>query len=259
MATVLITGASGTLGRSLLDRPSASRYGLRALSRRETVDDGSPIEWYEGNVMTGDGVDAALAGIDTVIHAASSPRRDTARTDVEGTAKFLTAAKRAGVKHFIYISIVGVDRVPYPYYEHKLAAEREVRDSGLAWSICRGTQFHDLMDTRCRGMVHGPFAVVPRGFKGQPIDVDEFADVVWRLADAGPRMDIVQAAGPEVLEWRAMLEAWLAARHLKRLVVERPIAGAYGDAWRRGDATAPAHAVGRITWRQWLERKYPVV
>jgi hypothetical protein len=65
---------------------------------------------------------------------------------VDGTARLLDQARAAGVHHFIYISIVGIDQIGYSYYQHKLAAERLIEASGLSWSILRATQFHYLVD-----------------------------------------------------------------------------------------------------------------
>ena len=258
MTTVLITGASGTLGRSLLSQPAAEVHSIRALSRAETVDDRSPIEWRRGDLATGVGLDSAMAGVDTVIHAASSPRQDTERIDVEGTERLVGAARRAGVRHFVFVSIVGIDRVPYAYYRHKLAAEQAVRSSGegLPWTIVRGTQFHTFMDRRFAGMTRYPIAWVPRRFVGQPIDVAEFADFLWARADGQPLNGIVEAAGPEVLTWREMLDTWMDERGVHKRLLEVPIFGRRGAAWRRGDATAPARAVGRLTWRAWVRARY---
>ena len=55
----------------------------------------------------------------------------------------------ARVRHFVYVSIVGVDRIPVAYYRHKLEAERRVVAGGMPWTIVRATQFHDLIDVWC--------------------------------------------------------------------------------------------------------------
>jgi nucleoside-diphosphate-sugar epimerase len=61
--------------------------------------------------------DEAMTDIHTIIHAASSPFKDVWEGDVEGTSRLLQAAEKAGVQHFVYISIVGIDKIPYRYYQ----------------------------------------------------------------------------------------------------------------------------------------------
>ena len=198
-----------------------------------------------------------MDGVDTIIHAASSPRADTSRTDVEGTRRLLAAAHGAGVRHVIYVSIVGIDRVPYPYYRHKLAAEDVVRGGGVPWTVLRGTQFHDLMDFWMRRFTRFPIGFVPKSWLGQPIHVDEFADGLWACVAAGPSGRAPDVAGPEVLTWGDMLRAWLAARRVRKLVLNLPLFGRVAAAFKRGYATAPERAVGRVTWGEWLRTKYP--
>lgn len=256
MTTVLVTGASGVLGSSLLSRPAAAGYDLRATSRRPLRGSAAGIAWRRADLGSGEGLDAAVAGVDVVIHAASAPREDTWRTDVEGTARLLAAAGSAGVRHLVYVSIVGIDRVPLAYYRHKLTTEEVVSRGAVPWTILRGTQFHDLMDGLMRRMTRLPVALVPAGFKAQPIHVDEFADVLWRCAAAAPAGRAPDAAGPEVLSYPEMLRMWMAARGMRKPVLRFPLPGAFGRAMRRGDATAPRHAVGRLTWAEWVRARY---
>src|SRR3712207_7965014 len=70
----------------------------------------------------------------------------TRHVDVEGTERLLGVAGRAGVSHFHFISVVGVDRNPYfPYYRLKLETERIVERSEVPWTILRATQFHGFI------------------------------------------------------------------------------------------------------------------
>src|SRR4051812_20851639 len=130
MRTVVVTGASGVLGQSLLSRTAAAGWRVRAVSRAEGRSS-EAVEWVRADLATGAGVDAAVAGADVLIHAASSPRRDTAVTDVEGTRRLLAAARAAGVAHVVYVSIVGVDRIPLAYYRAKRDAELAVEAAGV--------------------------------------------------------------------------------------------------------------------------------
>jgi uncharacterized protein YbjT (DUF2867 family) len=260
-STVLITGASGMLGRSLLARPAATGYRVRAMSHRagaaRPAAGRSPgTEWVVADLATGDGVEAAVAGIDTIIHAASDPRGDARRTDVEGTERLLAAAEAGGVRHVVYVSIVGIDRVPYPYYRRKLETEDRIRSATVPWTILRGTQFHGFMDRLFRRFARYPVAFVPKSWLGQPVHVDEFADALWDCVVAGPGRRAPDVAGPEVLRYGDMMRAWLAAQRMRKPVLNLPIWGSMAAAFRSGGVTAPGRAVGRTTWRQWLAMRY---
>jgi uncharacterized protein YbjT (DUF2867 family) len=251
---VLITGASGLLGRSLLARPAALAYRVRATSRRaSTRTDG---EWVVADLATGAGLEAAVAGVDTIIHAASDPRGDARRTDVEGTELLLAAARDAGVRHIVYVSIVGIDCVPYPYYRVKLAAEDSIRSGSVPWTIVRGTQFHDFMDLLFRRMTRFPIGLVPKSWLGQPVHVDEFADSLWDCVAAGPSRRAPDVAGPEVLRYGDMVRVWLRAQGRRQLVLNLPLLGRTAAAFRGGGATEPRRAVGRLTWGEWLRPRY---
>lgn len=256
MRSVLVTGATGTLGRSLLARPAAGGYRVRAASRHAPAGAAGSVAWTSMDLVTGRGIDEAVAGVDVIIHAASAPKGDTAATDVAGTERLAAAAARAGVEHLLYVSIVGIERTPVAYYRHKLGAERIVQRGAVPWSILRGTQFHDLMDVWCGALGRLPISLVPRGWLAQPFDVADFADALWRGVADGPRGRAPDVAGPEVLTWHAMLDAWQRARGRPRRIFDVPIPGRLSAGYRRGDATAPAGGVHGLTWRGWLARKY---
>ena len=139
MDTVLVTGGTGHLGRDLLTRLKSS-YRVRVLARSTGSE--PDVEWIRGDLATGEGLADALAGSQTVIHAATlSPaaRRgyflpkdlwsSPAAVDRDGTARLLEQPAAAGVDHIIYVSIVGVDKPRIPYLRRKLEAEDLVRSS----------------------------------------------------------------------------------------------------------------------------------
>ena len=258
MTTVLVTGAAGTLGQAFLRSRASASYLVRGMSRRPRPgSDAAPTGvWARADLGSGDGLDAAVAGADVIVHAATDARGDTSRTDVDGTARLIAAARRAGVGHVVYISIVGIERIPIAYYRHKLAAEDIVRNSAVPWTIVRGTQFHDFMDELCRRMTRFRIALVPAGFRGQPIDVNEFADAVWRCIGDGPGERAPDVAGPEVLTYAEMVRSWMSAQGARKPMLRIPLPGRAAAALRRGDGTAPDCAVGRITWTAWLRDRY---
>ncbi|MDP2676024.1 MAG: NAD(P)H-binding protein [Dehalococcoidia bacterium] len=256
MSRVLITGGTGVLGRELVPRLAAAGHGVRVMSRRAAPAEGAPAEWAQAQIGTGEGLAEAVAGVAVIVHAASSPFRRTREVDVEGTRRLLEAAKAAGVSHFVYISIVGIDRIPLPYYKHKLAAEKLIEESGVPYSVLRAPQFFTLMDEILGNLLRFPVGVYPAGFKFQPIDPGEVAERIVQQAEAGPGGRLPEIAGPEVRSAVELARVWLKARGKRRLLVPLPLFGKVAGAYRAGYNCAPESKYGRITWAEWLSRRY---
>ncbi|NUS63779.1 MAG: NAD(P)H-binding protein, partial [Saccharothrix sp.] len=124
MTSILVTGGTGTLGRLVVPRLAEAGHRVRVLSRRG----GGPVDGVEhvtGDLLTGAGVEAAVAGVETVVHLAGGPKGDA-----EATGRLVGAASAAGgVRHLVHISVIGVDRVPLAWFRAKLGADRAVAGS----------------------------------------------------------------------------------------------------------------------------------
>jgi uncharacterized protein YbjT (DUF2867 family) len=258
MTRVLVTGGTGVLGRELVPRLLSAGYTVRVMSRRERQPGEWPeVEWAQANLETGRGLAEAVAGAQIVLHAASNAAYHTHETDVEGTRRLLEKAKAAGGGHCLYVSIVGIERVPLPYYSHKLAAEAVVAEGGVPWTILRATQFHTLIDGRLQAATRGPWplALLPTDLKFQPIDAGETADRLCECVAAGPAGRLPDIGGPEVLAFGAMAKVWLAARGMRRPILPLPMPGGFANAVRHGYLTCPEQKYGKITWAEWVKRK----
>ncbi len=260
MTRVLVTGAAGMLGRRLMSQVQAAGYVTRGSGRRARPE-GLPadVEWAQADLGTGssvprDGVAEALAGVDAIIHAASNARQNPQAVDVEGTRRMLEAAKQAGVSQVVYISIVGIDRIPTDYYRAKLAAEEEVMQGGVPWTILRATQFHDLLDTYIGNYTRRPVAVMPVSYLYQTVDTGEAAAALVDCVRQGPRGRVPDMGGPEVLTLGQLARTWLHARGLHRRIVPKLETSARSVAFRRGYNTCPQYRQGKITWGQWLSQ-----
>jgi len=256
MPRVLITGGTGVLGRELAPRLAQAGYTVRVMSRRAAPAEGVQTEWAQAQIGTGEGLAEAVAGVDAIVHCASSPFRRTREVDVEGTRRLLESAKAAGVSHFVYISIVGIDRIPLSYYKAKLAAERLIEESGVPYSILRAPQFHTLVDQILRNLLRLPIGFYPAGFKFQPIDPGEVAERIVQQVGAGPGGRLPDIAGPEVRSAGELARVWLKARGKRRLLLPLPLFGKVAAGFRAGYNCAPDSKYGRITWAEWLSRRY---
>ncbi len=256
MNRVLVTGGSGELGSSLVPRLRKAGYTVRIMSRRPAPPDlADGVEWATADLATGVGLTEAVAGVTEIIHAASQPFKQTMAIDVEGTARLTQAAKEAGVEHFFYVSIVGVDRIPISYYKHKVAAEKIVEASGLNWSILRAVQFHSFVDTLTASLARLPIMFVPTDFYFQPMETGEVADHIVDGLQRGLRGRWADLAGPQRMRWGELAHHWLAARGEVRRIVRLPIPGRFAAALRAGYNTVPDRPSGTITWEAWLSRK----
>jgi uncharacterized protein YbjT (DUF2867 family) len=255
MARVLVTGGTGTLGQRLVPRLVAEGHDVRVLSRSSAPSLPEGVVASRGDISTGDGLAEAVSGVDAVINAASSPFRRTWNTDVFGAGRLVDACRAEGRAHLIQISIVGVDRNPFPYYRAKLAAEAVIALSGLPWSVVRATQFHDFVAQVLAGSWR--LGVVPafRDIRFQPVDAGEVADHVVNAVGTGPAGRLPDIGGPLVQTHEQLARIWVSAVAPGRRVVTLPAAGPWLTGFREGTHLNPDRAVGRITFEQFLARQ----
>lgn len=258
MKRILITGGNGRLGRVLVSQLSSHKeYTTRVMSRSvRPVELPSDIEWAQADLETGQGLDQATDGVQTILHAASSPRKHTRQIDVEGTRRLVEQAERAGVSHIIYVSIVGIDQIHYAYYESKLAAEQIIENGKVPWSILRATQFHYLLDLRLRNLSRQPVFFYQTDLPFQPISMQDVAAELIRCISSGPSGRLPDMGGPEVLDGYTILNTWLDVRGLKPKIIHVRLPGKTAEGFRRGLHTTPQNKRGKLTWREWLEQKY---
>lgn len=241
----LVTGGTGSLGGLVAGGLRDAGHDVRVLSRS-----GRPGT-VRGDLLTGEGLDEAVVGIDTVSHCASNPR-DPRRTDAEGTERLLRAAERSGVSHFVYVSIVGVDRNPFPYYRAKLEVESMVERSPVPWTLLRATQFHEFVLMQIRLLDRLPVLLVPRGFLLQPIDVGEVAGRLTELALTEPAGRVPDIGGPEVGTFAGFARAYREALGRRKRLLEVPVPGKTARAFRDGAQVTPEHRYGEVTWEEFL-------
>lgn len=255
MSTVLVTGGTGDLGSKLVERFVAAGDTVRLLSRRPRPAEAT-TDWAQGDMETGDGLLEAVKGTDLVVHAATGGGT-RAKADVPGTRNLLAACKEAGTPHFFYISIVGTERIPLGYYKAKLECERVIEASGVPWSNLRATQFHALMDGFLRMFSRVPFVLpAPKAFKFQPIDTGEVADRMVEDAAKGPSGRLPDIGGPEVLTFGDMAKEWQRASGKRRPIINVPLFGGVARGYKAGYNCTPEHAEGKVTWAEWLGRRY---
>jgi uncharacterized protein YbjT (DUF2867 family) len=234
-APILVTGGTGTLGRQVAPRLRDAGCDVRVLSRPSdkgaegSNTGGDGIEFFTGDLATGEGIDAAVKGTEVIVHCAGTPKGDEVKA-----AHVVRAASRAGVRHLVFISVVGADRIAvvsgvdramFGYFASKLAAEQVIADSGLPWTTLRATQFHDLTLLTIRQLTKLPVVPVPAGWRVQPVNSGEVADRLVELALGAPAGLVPDLGGPRIYELTDLVRSYLRARGSHRPILPVPLPG----------------------------------
>jgi len=250
-APLLVTGGTGNIGSRVVPLLLAGGRDIRILSRHARAD-APGIQHVVGDTVSGDGLAAALRGVDVVLHLAGGAKGD----DV-AARNLAAAAREAGVRHLVLISVIGADRMPIGYFRAKAAAERAIAESGVPWTVLRAAQLHDFVLPVARGMARMPLLPIPGGLRFEPVDGDEVAARLAELALGAPAGRVADLAGPEVLDVPQLVTAFRdasgAPQRRGRLPIRLP--GGIGRAYRAGDnLAAPTAQRGARTWQDFLDQ-----
>lgn len=248
---VLVTGGAGALGSQVVEELRRRGHEPRPASRRVGVD-----------LATGEGLPAAVASAEAIVHCATRPLRPRV-VDVGGTRRLAAeAAKAVVMPHLVYISIVGCDANPYPYYRAKAEAEEVLALSGVPATVVRATQFHSLAAAVAGALTLGPVALTLGDMAVQPVDATWVAS---RLVDVatGPRPEgfarATDLAGPELLTMAEVASALRrhASKGAPHVVRLPPVGGTLRAFSARSNIPGPEAQTGGLTFAQWLEGHRP--
>ncbi|MGE2721529.1 SDR family oxidoreductase [Mycolicibacterium celeriflavum] len=250
--TVLVTGATGTLGRRVVPEAIDAGHDVRALSRRSHVGY-TGVHWAQADLLTGTGLEAAVDGAEVVVHCATQPTGDK---DVTAMRNLVASAGRAGVAHIVHVSIVGIDRIPLPYYRTKLRAEQVLEASGLGHTVLRATQFHDLIRTIFELQRYSPVLSAFRDVRFQPIDTADAAARLVELLDTEPDGRVPDIGGPVVHTHKELARMYLDAAASRRRVLAVPVPGRIGRELRAGANLVPQNPVGTVGFAEYLASRH---
>lgn len=257
MARVLVVGGTGLAGRAIAGEAVERGHDVVVASRRVPDDDGPAYVpgavYATADLVTGDGLEEAVDGVDVLIDASNGTGREASHTFMAGSQNLLHTAARFGVGHAVLLSIVNVDRSGYGYYRAKAAQERAYHDSPIESRIVRTTQFHDFLASMFASGAR--MGVIP-AFTKVRFQTIAVADVARILLDAaegsGPSNATRTVGGPRIQTSRALAEAWKAATGSRAVIAGVRQAGALGASWRAGENLAPDQAIDGLDFEGWL-------
>ena len=209
---IAVAGATGRVGRHVVDILEAEGHDVVAMSRSRGVD-----------IITGDGLAEALAGVEAIVDAATgpSPEEDAATEFFTTAARNLhEAGQRAGVQRIVVVSIIGSDRFTAGYGVAKVAHEQAALAGPLAARVLRAAQFHEFVAQLLEWGARGDVIQVPR-MRTQLVSARTVAQT---LADLATASNGAQSSEAPILE--------IAGPREERLVEAATLLAA-----RRGDAT----------------------
>lgn len=242
---ILVIGGTGRIGSKVVARLRAQGHEALAAAPATGVD-----------ILSGEGLDAAMAGTAVVVDLANSPSfEDAAAMEFFRAAgrNIAAAESKAGVGHHVALGVVGTERLTASgYFRAKLAQEHSIRDSGIPYTIVRSTQFFEFLPGIIQSGSEGSAVRLPPALV-QPIASEDVAEAVAHFAVQPPAGGIVEIAGPE----RAPL-ADLARRFMSRTGDSRDVIAdtqaAYFGAMLQNETLVPAGPArqGVLDFEHWL-------
>lgn len=242
---ISVVGASGMIGSQVVENLTAAGHDVVGASLRTGA-----------NVLTGDGLDDAVAGAAVLVDVTNSPQlEDDPAIDffTRSSANLVKAATAAGVGHYVALSIVGADGITDSgYMRAKVIQERTIAESGVPFTIVRATQFHEFADAIVGSLAvgdefHAPVARI------QPIASAEVAAAVADAAQGAPADGVVEVGGPEKMTFADLTRTVLAHKNDRSVVIDDADATYFGARVGENSLVTSAGArLGTQRFGDWL-------
>lgn len=244
---IVVIGGTGLIGANVVQRLRANGHEIVAASPRTGVD-----------TLTGAGLDEAMAGAQVVVDVSNSPSfEDQAVMAFFQTSgrNLLAAAARAGVEHYVALSVVGAGRLPESgYMRAKVVQENLIRASKIPYTILCATQFFEFVAGIVNSGVQGGMIRLSPALV-QPIAADDVAAVLADLAVATPINGMTEVGGPDRFPLDELGRKFLAARGDHREVVADVHARYFGSELDDRSLVAGVGArTGPTRFHNWLTR-----
>jgi uncharacterized protein YbjT (DUF2867 family) len=240
-----VIGGTGRIGSQVVQKLTAAGHQAVPAALSTGLD-----------LITGQGLDQALEGAEVVVNVANSPTFDEASLDFFRTSmnNLLAAGERAGVRHQVILSIVGVDQVPQlVYYRAKTLQEDLLRQGPTPYSIVRATQFFEFMNTLVTETSDETTVRLP-ATRLQPIPAADVADAVAGVSTGTPLRAIWNVAGPDIFALDELGRLTLAAQHDNRTVITDEKAGTFAGVTGDVLTAGPDAHLATTHYQDWIQK-----
>ncbi len=233
---ILITGATGFVGRALVRQLSSIGYPLRALIRPSAksprLPKGVPVEVAVVSLADTRGLRAAMRDVETIFHLASAEnqgaRGSLLQTDIEGTQNLVDAASDAGVDRIVYLSHLGSARASgYPAFKAKGIAEESIRAGKSPYTIIRTSLVYgpeDHFTNNISRLVRNSVGIFPIPTGGrvvvQPVWVEDLVTcMIWALQNESTVNQVYEIGGNEFFTLQQVIEIVMEVTRRRRFLV----------------------------------------
>jgi len=245
---IVVAGGTGLVGSQVVDRLRSAGHEAVVASRSLGVD-----------LLTGDGLLAALDGADAVVDATNTPAQDAEQTTAFFGAvatNLLAAEEAAGVRHHVLLSIMNMDLTGprNPHYAGKRRQEAIVQAGSVPWSIVRAAQFFEFGELVAGWTRQGDTVSIPP-VRLQPVASSDVAATLAGIATDGPQ-GVVTLAGPQPVDFVELVRRSFEAEGEQITIVPTFEDMPFGPDVPEGAFLAPAGAsIGSTTLDQWLDER----
>lgn len=248
MSRIAVAGATGRVGRHVVEVLNERGHQAVPISRSTGVD-----------VITGDGLDEALTGVDSVIDVATTPSPEQqAATEFFTTAtrNLQEAGKRAGVRQIVVVSIIGTDKFTEGYSVAKVVHEQAMLAGPIPVTILRAAQFHEFVEQLVQWGRQGEVSYIQQ-MRTQPVAGRTVAEALVDLAEVPATGATVEIAGPQQESLVELAERYVAA-HGDPVKIEAVSDPANPDRHVFEDGgllPGPGATIAGPTFDDWLRRR----
>ncbi|PZF71932.1 SDR family oxidoreductase [Taibaiella soli] len=249
---IVVIGGTGMIGSKLIHKLTQETA--------HTIVPASPQ--YGINTVTGEGLDEVLEGAQVIVDVSNSPSiidKEAIAFFEKSTINISAAARRAGVKHYVALSIVGADRLPdSDYLAAKYIQEELVCHSGIPHTILRSTQFFEFTDRIAMAATTGAEVHISPA-PVQPIAADETVAALAEIAINAPQNKMIEVAGPVAMPMYELIRYYLDEIEDSRQLIQDHHALYFGtELTDQSLLPGPEARLGKIKYEDWFQKQTAV-